>query len=114
MPSTGMLIGSTAAGSTVWFMAESLVPPPCGPSHHGKVKALGRKFHSGTSDYRFHMRPWARHDTNHDTIRERAMRKIIVGEFTSLDGGMPAPGGTEEDPTGGLSHGGRSEERTAD
>lgn len=34
------------------------------------------------------------------------MRKIIVGAFTSLDGVMQAPGGPEEDPTGGFSHGG--------
>ena len=34
------------------------------------------------------------------------MRKIIVGAFTSLDGVMQAPGGPEEDPTGGFAHGG--------
>ena len=34
------------------------------------------------------------------------MRKIIVGAFTSLDGVMQAPGGPDEDPTGGFAHGG--------
>lgn len=34
------------------------------------------------------------------------MRKIIVGAFTSLDGVMQAPGGPEEDPTGGFRFGG--------
>lgn len=34
------------------------------------------------------------------------MRKIVVGAFVSLDGVMQAPGGPEEDPTGGFAHGG--------
>ncbi|MBA1149178.1 dihydrofolate reductase family protein [Ectothiorhodospiraceae bacterium WFHF3C12] len=34
------------------------------------------------------------------------MRKVVVGAFVSLDGVMQAPGGPEEDPTGGFSHGG--------
>jgi dihydrofolate reductase len=34
------------------------------------------------------------------------MRKIIVATFTSLDGVMQAPGGPQEDPTGGFSFGG--------
>lgn len=34
------------------------------------------------------------------------MRKIIVGAFTSLDGVMQAPGGPQEDPTGGFRFGG--------
>lgn len=34
------------------------------------------------------------------------MRKIVVGAFLSLDGVMQAPGGPEEDPTGGFQHGG--------
>ncbi|MEA3012882.1 MAG: hypothetical protein QOD42_1427 [Sphingomonadales bacterium] len=34
------------------------------------------------------------------------MRRVIVGAFVSLDGVMQAPGGPEEDPTGGFEHGG--------
>ena len=34
------------------------------------------------------------------------MRKLIVLSFISLDGVMQAPGGPEEDPTGGFKHGG--------
>ena len=34
------------------------------------------------------------------------MRKLIVNTFVSLDGVMQAPGGPEEDPTGGFTHGG--------
>jgi dihydrofolate reductase len=36
------------------------------------------------------------------------MRKIIASAFISLDGVMQAPGGPEEDPTGGFRHGGWS------
>ena len=34
------------------------------------------------------------------------MRKVITGAFLSLDGVMQAPGGPEEDPTGGFKFGG--------
>jgi dihydrofolate reductase len=34
------------------------------------------------------------------------MRKIVTAAFVSLDGVMQAPGGPEEDPTGGFEHGG--------
>ena len=34
------------------------------------------------------------------------MRKVITGAFISLDGIMQAPGGPEEDPTGGFKFGG--------
>lgn len=34
------------------------------------------------------------------------MRKIVVAAFISLDGVMQAPGGPEEDPTGGFKYGG--------
>ena len=34
------------------------------------------------------------------------MRKLIVAEFISMDGVIQAPGGADEDPDGGFSHGG--------
>jgi len=34
------------------------------------------------------------------------MRKVVAAAFVSLDGVMQAPGGPEEDPTGGFRHGG--------
>jgi dihydrofolate reductase len=37
---------------------------------------------------------------------ETTMRKIIAAAFVSLDGVMQAPGGPEEDPSGGFTHGG--------
>ena len=36
------------------------------------------------------------------------MRRVVVAGFVSLDGVMQAPGGPEEDPTGGFRHGGWS------
>jgi hypothetical protein len=36
------------------------------------------------------------------------MRKLAVNTFVSLDGVMQAPGGPEENPTGGFTHGGWS------
>lgn len=40
------------------------------------------------------------------TEKEGRMRKVIVGAFVSMDGVMQAPGGPEEDPTGGFQFGG--------
>jgi dihydrofolate reductase len=38
--------------------------------------------------------------------KEMKMRPLVVNTFTSLDGVMQAPGGPEEDPTDGFTHGG--------
>src|SRR6478672_7952290 len=39
-------------------------------------------------------------------IEENTMRKIVIGAFVSVDGVMQAPGGPDEDPTGGFTLGG--------
>jgi dihydrofolate reductase len=39
-------------------------------------------------------------------VQEDKMRKLITAAFVSLDGVMQAPGGPDEDPTGGFKHGG--------
>jgi hypothetical protein len=39
---------------------------------------------------------------------DAGMRKIIANTFITLDGVMQAPGGPEEDPTGGFKYGGWS------
>jgi len=39
-------------------------------------------------------------------VEEEGMPKIIVNAFLTLDGVMQAPGGPDEDPEGGFSHGG--------
>jgi dihydrofolate reductase len=43
---------------------------------------------------------------NRGKLEEQEMRKIIAAAFVSLDGVMQAPGGPEEDPTGGFEYGG--------
>ena len=46
------------------------------------------------------------HDQDLPQYRSVFMRKLIVSTFVSLDGIMQAPGGPEEDPTGGFTLGG--------
>src|SRR5260370_9697931 len=48
-----------------------------------------------------------RSSSGHETHpQETTMRRIVVATFTSLDGVMQAPGGPQEDPTGGFTLGG--------
>jgi dihydrofolate reductase len=42
----------------------------------------------------------------HSQSKETQMRILAVNSFISLDGVMQAPGGPDEDPTGGFEHGG--------
>ena len=44
--------------------------------------------------------------TNRAIGKETEMRKVIVNEFMSLDGVVQAPGGADEDTSGGFEHGG--------
>jgi dihydrofolate reductase len=58
----------------------------------------------------FIRRPWIVNGQSGPNIlghqEENDMRKIIAATFVSLDGVMQAPGGPEEDPTGGFKFGG--------
>src|ERR687892_637932 len=48
----------------------------------------------------------AGHTAQHPLQDGGPMRKLVVNTFVSLDGVMQAPGGPEEDPTGGFELGG--------
>jgi dihydrofolate reductase len=44
--------------------------------------------------------------TQHQTLEKLTMRKLVVLEHVSLDGVIQAPGGRDEDPSGGFASGG--------
>jgi dihydrofolate reductase len=52
------------------------------------------------------MSPAGRAGLNHQRPEGDEMRKVIVNEFLALDGTAQAPGGADEDTSGGFQHGG--------
>jgi dihydrofolate reductase len=50
--------------------------------------------------------PFGLNGHNESTPEEVEMRKVIVNEFMSLDGVAQAPGGADEDTSGGFAYGG--------
>jgi dihydrofolate reductase len=62
--------------------------------------------HSAGRDDEFERARWSDLSDRPNEGEENGMRKVIVNEFMSLDGVMQAPGGAEEDPSGGFAHGG--------
>jgi hypothetical protein len=49
---------------------------------------------------------WSEQGQRFERRKEAEMRKVIVNEFMSLDGVVQAPGGVDEDTSGGFAHGG--------
>jgi dihydrofolate reductase len=67
---------------------------------------MDRQIFSALSGRVYLRRPWFVSGRKGRIFKEMTMRKIVAATFVSLDGVMQAPGGPEEDPTGGFNFGG--------
>src|SRR5262245_33700322 len=77
-----------------------------GPAHVASAPSRREKVAAASRRRALLFRPSCTSACGGRQQRRSIMRKVVAGAFLSLDGIMQAPGGPDEDPTGGFKHGG--------